>query len=57
MTRATELREAAAGLARSAGARDYVKSRSGVAQVANACNRCHQGFKVATRVSPFPDEP
>ena len=57
MARATELREAAAGLARAAGARDYVKSRSGVAQVANACNRCHQAFKVATRVAPFPDGP
>ena len=57
MAKATELREAAAGLARAAGARDYLKSRAGVAQVANACNRCHQGFKVATRVAPLPDEP
>jgi hypothetical protein len=57
MAKATELREAAAGLARAAGARDYLKSRAGVAQVANACNRCHQAFKVAARVAPFPDGP
>ena len=57
MARATELREAAAGVARAAGARDYVKSRSGVAEVANACNHCHQAFKVATRLVPFPDDP
>jgi hypothetical protein len=57
MAKAGELRDAAAGLARAAGARDYVKSRSGVAEVANACNHCHQAFRVATRVVPFPDGP
>jgi hypothetical protein len=57
MSKAGELREAASGLARAAGARDYVKSRSGLADVANACNHCHQSFKVATRVVPFPDNP
>ena len=57
MARAGELRDAATGLARAAGARDYVKARTGVADVANACNHCHQSFKVATRVVPFPDNP
>jgi hypothetical protein len=57
MDRAAELRAAAAGLARAAGARDYVKSRSGVAEVANACNHCHQAFRVAARLVPFPDNP
>jgi hypothetical protein len=56
MGRAGELREAAATLARHAAARDYVNSRAGLAQVANACNRCHQSFRVPARVNPFPDE-
>lgn len=55
MARAGELRQAAAGLAQSAAAQDYVKSRAGVAEVANACNRCHQAFRVAARVTPFAD--
>jgi hypothetical protein len=47
---ATELREAAASLARSAGSQDYARSRTGLGDVANACNRCHQTFRIATRV-------
>jgi cytochrome c556 len=49
---ATDLRDAAAALARAAGARDYARSRAGLADVANSCNRCHQTFRVATRVGP-----
>jgi hypothetical protein len=48
--RATELRDAAAALARSAGGQDYARSRAGLADVANSCNRCHQTFRVATRI-------
>jgi cytochrome c556 len=48
----TELREAAAELARAAGSRDYDRSRAGLLGVANACNRCHQTFRVATRIGP-----
>ena len=48
--RATDLRNAAAALARSAGAQDYARSRAGLADVANSCNRCHQTFRVATRI-------
>jgi cytochrome c556 len=47
-----ELREAAAALARTAGSRDYARSRAGLADVANSCNRCHQTFRVATRIGP-----
>jgi hypothetical protein len=47
---ATDLREAAATLARNVGSQDYARSRTGMADVANACNRCHQTFRIATRV-------
>jgi cytochrome c556 len=50
---AADLREAGAGLARAAAAKDYAKARAGLAGVANACNRCHQAFRVPTRVDPF----
>lgn len=55
MTRSTELREAAAALARAAAGRDYLQARAGLAAVANTCNRCHQAFRVAARVDPFAD--
>ena len=48
--RATDLRDAAAALARSVGAQDYARSRAGLVDVANSCNRCHQTFRVAVRV-------
>lgn len=53
---ATEMREAAATLARAAAAKDYQKCRSALAGVANTCNRCHQTFQVGVRVDPFADE-
>jgi hypothetical protein len=56
MDRATELREAATALARAAAARDYDKSQRGLVNVANACNRCHQNFRVPVRVEPFAEE-
>jgi len=56
MTHGTELRNAAVSLARFASEKDYVKSRSALAGVANACNRCHKASASPTRVQPFPDE-
>jgi hypothetical protein len=53
MRHASELREAGAGLARAAAAKDYAKSRTALAGVANACNRCHNTFRVPHRVDPF----
>lgn len=53
MTHSTELREAGSALARAAAAKDYAKSRTGLANLANACNRCHQTFRVRMRVDPF----
>jgi hypothetical protein len=52
MRRATDLREAGANLARLASARDYDKSKAALVNVANVCNRCHQTFRVPTRVGP-----
>lgn len=54
--RAVELRDAGAKLAKAAGAKDYVGSRAALLDVVNACNRCHQGQKVAYRATPFADD-
>jgi hypothetical protein len=52
MTRATELRQAAAALAREAGNQDLGRSRDALVGVANACNRCHETFRIAARFGP-----
>jgi cytochrome c556 len=56
MKHAMELRDAAAALARAAAAKDYDRSRVGLAGVANTCNRCHQTFRVPKRIDPFTQE-
>lgn len=53
---ATEMRTAAVGLARAAAAKDYATARAGLAGVANACNRCHQTFRIPTRIDPFAED-
>ena len=50
---AAEMREAATRLARSAAERDLNTSRARLIEVANACNRCHQSFRVSVRLTPF----
>ena len=55
-THATDLRESAAALARAAAAKEYLPARTALAGVANACNRCHQSFRVGVRVDPFAAE-
>jgi hypothetical protein len=52
MRLATDLREKAAVLATNAGAHDYERSRAALAAVAQSCNRCHETFRVPTRVGP-----
>ena len=54
MHRSIELRESAAALARLAGTKDYERSRAALGDVANVCNRCHQTFRVPTRIGPAP---
>jgi len=51
--KAADLRKAATTLATAAGTKDYATARAGLAAVANACNRCHESFRVAVRVTPF----
>lgn len=55
LTHAADLRASATGLARAAAAKDYLQARAALAGVANACNRCHQSFRVGVRVDPFQD--
>ena len=37
------------------GSQDLARSRTGLLEVATACNRCHLTFRVAQRVRPFAD--
>lgn len=53
LLRATELREGATALARTIARRDLEGSRTALTNLANTCNRCHQGFQVTVRVVPF----
>ena len=54
--KALELREAGVKLAEATSAKDYATARVRLADLANACNRCHAAFQVETRVSPLPPE-
>jgi hypothetical protein len=47
---AADLRGSATRLARAAGARDYERSKVGLAELATVCNRCHQTFRVPVRL-------
>lgn len=55
MERSTELRDAATALARAAAAKDFDRSQKGLVALVNACNRCHQGFRVPVQITPFAD--
>ncbi len=52
MQRAMNLRQAAANLARATGTRELERSRVALKDVAGACNRCHQTFRIPVRVGP-----
>jgi hypothetical protein len=53
LERASDLRNAAAKLARATAAQDYDESRSALNTLATTCNRCHQTFRASVRVTPF----
>jgi hypothetical protein len=55
MERAAELRDAGTALGRAAAKRDYDRSVNALRDLAGTCNRCHQSFRVATRITPFAD--
>ena len=50
-------RTAATRLARAAGNRDYVRSRVALADLTNACNRCHRTFRVPLQLDPLEKAP
>jgi hypothetical protein len=50
---AGELRDSASGLAKTVASRDLERSRAGLIQLAGTCNRCHQTFRVQTRITAF----
>jgi hypothetical protein len=51
--RAMELRSVSTQLAQTLSKQDYEGGRSGLVKLANACNRCHQTFRVAVEIAPF----
>jgi hypothetical protein len=53
---AAEMRESAKRLASAVAARDLNLSRARLTEVANACNRCHQTFRVTARLTPFEEK-
>jgi hypothetical protein len=55
--RAAELRALATRLARDAAARDYERCRTDLNELANACNACHQTFRIPMRMVPFAEPP
>jgi hypothetical protein len=57
LDRAAELRNMAVRLARDAARQDYDRSRREFIALADACNRCHQTFRVGTRLTPFKQQP
>jgi hypothetical protein len=56
MQRASDLREAAATLAKYAANHDYERSKAALADVTNTCNRCHQTFRVPAQIGAPPAE-
>jgi len=51
-----ELRDAGVKLAEAASAKDYAAARVRLADLTNACNRCHAAFQVGARMDPLPPE-
>lgn len=53
--KATALRSRAASLAQTLSKKDFDRARNELALVADACNRCHQSFRVPVQIEPFAD--
>ena len=54
--RAVEMRDAGVKVAQAAGAKDYLAARTALAELTNACNRCHTAFAVPVRLTPVEPE-
>jgi hypothetical protein len=57
MDRAADLRSTAVRVSRACADHDYEGGRAALKEMAGACNRCHQTFRVAARVVPFAEPP
>jgi len=51
--RAMELRTVSSQLGQTLSKHDYDAARSGLVSLANACNRCHQTFRINVEIAPF----
>jgi Cytochrome C' len=51
--RAMELRNQATQLAKVIATKDYNASKTGIVNLANTCNRCHQSFRISVEIAPF----
>jgi hypothetical protein len=51
---AMDLRAKATALALQLSKKDLEGSKTGLQQLANSCNRCHQSFRVPVEITPFP---
>ena len=51
--RSMEMRGQAMQLAQQLAKKDLERSKAGMQQLANSCNRCHQTFKVPVEIVPF----
>ncbi len=54
MERSMDLRTQAQMLAQLLAKKDLERSKAGMRQLANSCNRCHQNFRVPVDIVPFP---
>jgi hypothetical protein len=52
-----DMRTQAGALAREVASRDWTRSKKALGDLSNACNRCHQTFRVQVRISPKYEEP
>ena len=57
MARSGDMRDAATRLARFAAAKKLPESRLALRDLAAACNKCHETFRVETRIKPFAEKP
>jgi hypothetical protein len=52
--RSMDMRGQAMQLAKHLATKDLERSKAGMQQLANSCNRCHQSFRVQIEIVPFP---
>lgn len=55
MKLAMAMRTQAGNVARNAAAKDYTRTKASLKSLTASCNKCHQTFRVAARVSPNDD--